>query len=199
LLCLFALPVFGAVDAPCDARLTKLAGEHGAAMKVCIQTERLIPNRPVILAVLNFDEQSENFGNHVLVLDGQAATAGRRQIVFEDRGGIDILPFLFRGSKTLAAISDFDRSGRIAWAIVRLFDTGAALDIWCWDPSAGAFRQVGPWARNEDGWYQAKTFYVEQELRGMVLVNDAEIRLPTANPVTYKLDGSRFVTGEQGH
>lgn len=193
LLCLLALPTCWGDDAPCDARLTKLVGERGATIKVCIQTERLIPNRPVIFAVLNFDEQSEHFGNRVLVLDVQAATAGRRQIVFEDRAGIDLLPFLFCGRKTLAAISDFDRSGRIAWAIVRLSDTGSALDIRCWDPSAGAFRPVGPWARNEDEWYQQKTFSVEEELHGMVEVNDGEIRLPTANPVTYKLDGSRFV------
>ncbi len=193
-ICLLAAPIWAADDTVCDAKLTKVVGNRQATMKVCILTERLIPNRPAIFAVLNFGEQSEHFGNQVIVLDGQAAAAGRREVIFEDRGGIDLEPFLFRGKKTLWAISDFDRSGRIGWAILQESDTGVSLDIESWDPSAGGFRPVAPWAKNEDGWYQEKTFYVEEELQGMVEVDDSQIRLPAASrAVTYKLDGGRFV------
>ncbi len=99
LLCLLGLPVLAADDAACDAKLTKLAGARGATVKVCTVTERLLPNRTVVFAVLTFGEDSEHFGNRVLVLDGGIAAAGRRQVVFEeDRGGIELQPFLFQGT-----------------------------------------------------------------------------------------------------
>jgi hypothetical protein len=96
--CLIALPAVAADDAACNAVLTRRATERGAAVKVCIVTDRLLPNRGAIFAVLNFDESSEDFGNLVVVLDGKAAAAGRREKIFEYKGaGIDLEPFLFRG------------------------------------------------------------------------------------------------------
>src|ERR1039458_2926237 len=86
LFCLLTLPLVAADDAPCNAALRRVAGVRGAEVKVCIVTDRLVPNRTVIFAVLNFDESSENFGNLVVVLDAKAAAAGRREKIIEDQG-----------------------------------------------------------------------------------------------------------------
>jgi hypothetical protein len=193
LLFLIAFP-FWADDAACDAKLAKVAGERGADLKVCTVTDRLVPNRPVIFAVLNFDEQSPQFGNKAVVLDAASASAGRRQVIYEDRlGGIDLQPFLFRGKKTLFAISDFDRTGHIGWAVAILLDTGSSLQIRYWDPATGGFQPLTPWATGEDGPFQEKSFYVEAELRGMIEVQDGVIRLPSSRPVVYNLERGRFV------
>jgi len=184
LLFLIAFP-FWAGDAACDARLAKVAGERGADLKVCTVTDRLVPNRPVILAVLNFDEQSPQFGNKAVVLDAKSASAGRRQVIYEDLlGGIDLQPFLFGGKKTLFAISDFDRTGRIGWAVAILLDTGSSLQIRYWDPATGGFQPLTPWATGEDGPFQETSFYVEDELRGMIEVQDGVIRLPPGRSCT---------------
>ena len=194
LLCLLALPSLAAGDTPCNAALKRVAAARGAEVKVCIVTDRLVPAREVIFAVLNFDEASNNFGNLVLVLDATAAAAGRREILSQFKGaGIDLEPFLFRGQKTLAAIADFDRSGRIGWAIAQLSDTGASLTIQSWDPAAAAFRPVGPWGKNEDGWYPQDVFHIEGEAHGAFEIGDGEIRVPLAQPVTYKLEGGHYV------
>ena len=191
-LSLLVLPLRAMDDAACDAKITKLIATGGAAVKLCVTTERLVPRRRVVFAVLNFDEQSEQFGNRVLVLDYRAAADGRREALYEDSRGIDIQPFLFRGKRTLVAISDFDHSGRTGWAIVREFDTGTSLDIQCWDPSVGGFRKLLPWAKNEEGWYQQQAFYIEGELHGPVELTDGEIRLPAARPILYRLNNGRF-------
>ena len=194
LLCLLALPAAAAGDTPCNAALKRVAAAPGAEVKVCIVTDRLMPSRNVVFAVLNFGEGSDNLGNHVLVLDADSAASGRREILFEFKGaGIDLQPFLFRGQKTLAAIADFDRSGRIGWAIVQLSDTGTSLTIQSWDPAAGGFGPVGPWGKNEDGWYPQDVFYVEGEAHGAFEISDDQIRVPLAHPVTYKLEGGHYV------
>jgi hypothetical protein len=194
LFCLIALPAVAADDAACNAALARRATERGAAVKVCIVTDRLLPNRGAIFAVLNFDESSEDFGNLVVVLDAKAAAAGRREKIFEYKGaGIDLEPFLFRGKKTLAAIADFDGSGRIGWAIVQRSDTASSLRIQMWDPAAGGFVSLGPWRKNEDGWYQQDAFYMEGGAQGTVEIGDGQIRLPLRRPVTYKLEGGRYV------
>jgi hypothetical protein len=197
LLFLIALP-FWADDVACDAKLARVAGERGAELKVCTVTDRLVPNRSVILAVLNFDEQSPQFGNKAVVLDAGSASAGRRQVLYEDRvGGIDLQPFLFRGKKTLFAISDFDRTGRIGWAIAILHDTGSSLRVQYWDPATGGFQPLTPWATGEGGLFQEKSFYVEGELRGMIEVQDAAIRIPSSPPVVYNLERGRFLKAMQ--
>jgi hypothetical protein len=198
LFCLLTLPLVAADDTPCNAALRRVAGVRGAEVKVCIVTDRLVPNRTVIFAVLNFDESSENFGNLVVVLDAKAAAAGRREKIIEDQGaGIDLEPFLFRGRKTLAAIADFDRSGRIGWAIVYRADTASVLTIQRWDPAAAGFLKVGPWARNDDGWYPQDAFYMEGGSHGAVEIGDGKIRLPLAHPVTYLLEGGRYVPASE--
>ena len=74
LFCLLTLPLVAADDTPCNAALKRVAAVRGAGVKVCIVTDRLVPNRTVIFAVLNFDESSENFGNLVVVLDAKFRT-----------------------------------------------------------------------------------------------------------------------------
>ena len=198
LFCLVALPAGAAGDTACSAAVKRLAAMPKAQVKVCIATDRLVPGHDAIFAVLHFDESSEDFGNLVVVLDARAAAAGRREKIFEYKGaGIDLEPFLFRGRKTLAAIADFDRSGRIGWAIVQLSDTGTSLTIQSWDPATGGFRPVGPWGRNEDGWYPEKVFYMEGDAHGSVELGDGQIRMPLAHPVTYRLEGGRYVLASE--
>src|ERR1035437_1553129 len=81
--------------------------------------------------------------------------------------------------------------------IVYRADTASVLTIQRWDPAAGGFLKVGPWARNDDGWYPQDAFYMEGGSHGAVEIGDGKIRLPLAHPVTYRLEGGRSVPASE--
>ena len=65
--------------------------------------------------------------------------------------GEGYLPFLYMGKKTRVAIADFDRSGRMGFAIPYMYDTGSAIVMHAWDPASAGFKAVARFGEEGSG------------------------------------------------
>jgi hypothetical protein len=111
------------------------------AAEFCIVTERLIHGKTLVLSSVEYDDTQEH-GTYFSIYDLGVLQAGKQRPLFEHTAGEGYIPFLYLGKKTRIAIADFDRSGRIGFALPYRFDTGSALMIHAWDPASAAFKEV---------------------------------------------------------
>ena len=136
---LFLPALLAAGDQPCDRKLTAAVSRPHAAVNVCISTVRLITATPVLLVEFEFDDIEEH-GGLIVVYDLASLRAGKKKALFEETSSEGIIPFFFAGKKTLAALADFDGSGRIGFALACLGDTDSSLRMKAWDPAKASVR-----------------------------------------------------------
>jgi hypothetical protein len=129
---------------PCDKNWVAKVKPKDGSVTACIVSSALVPDRQVVLAVFDYDD-TERHGGSVIVLDLRDLEAGRQHPLYEDSSSEGMTPFLFAGKKTMVAISDFDRSGRMGFALLYLGDTDNALKIRAWDTASRAFRPIPFW------------------------------------------------------
>ena len=103
-----------------------------------------------MLSSVEYDDTQEH-GTYFSIYELKILQAGKQHPLFEHVAGEGYIPFLYFGKKTRIAIADFDRSGRMGFAIPYMYDTGAALMIHAWDPASAAFKEVARFGEESSG------------------------------------------------
>jgi hypothetical protein len=145
---LIAVSALFASDKPCDKYLSAKVQPKDGNVTACIVSSVLVPDRQVVVAVFDYDD-TDRHGGSVSILDLRDLDAGRRRPLYEDSSSEGMTPFLFEGRKTMAAIADFDHSGRMGFALLYLGDTDNALKIRVWNSTLKAFQPIPFWVKNE--------------------------------------------------
>lgn len=178
-------------DAPCTTQQREATKIAGNLPDVCMTSVRLVPNRPVVLALWSTDPETPDSVPLAAVFDLAALDKGQHKILYRQEAiGASLQPFLFERQTVNVAIADFDGDGRMGWAMWAIPDADYYFQITMYDPKTGKWLSSNVPADDVD----AKV----EVIGGKVLVPLCDSRKDASGKLTFDLyfDVYRVRNGE---
>lgn len=125
-------------DAPCTTHQREATKIAGYLPDVCMTSVRLVPNRPVVLALWSTDPETPDSVPLAAVFDLAALDKGQHKILYsQDAIGASLQPFLFERQTVNVAIADFAGDGRMGWAMWAIPDADYYFQVTEYDAKTG--------------------------------------------------------------
>lgn len=176
---LFLLPVTAYAEggAPCGEKLRNKLEIANTALYVCEISTQLVPGRTVVLALWSTTPDASPQIPLAAVFDLKALESGRMVYLYKrPTMGEALADFLFNGKRVDVAIADFDKSGRVGWAMTVLPDSDYSFDMTVYNPKTRRFEEVGPGHRSAGK--NGELSFVVHDADLMVQVSKGKILIP---------------------